>query len=327
MIKKLTVCFIAVCLLLPVISGAAETQVSISLSENLVTIGDRIRLTIIVKTTADVDKITLKTATKEFEALEQQDTRKRRQQDYTVFEKVISIAFFKTGDFNVGPFEIDLKKNDEVLETRETNSVPVTVKTVLTEEDKDIKALKDPIEMKGDPFYILKYVITAILLVIVVILLVMWIRKRMRREPTAREPLLSPAAELEKRVKELVETGLFQKGKTKLFFLELTQVLKHFLHRCYQFNAEDFTTYETMARMKQLEDETLLLNGLEFSFSTADLVKFAKFVPEASVLEEVLTKITAMTAVYRERELRAADAAGLDTGAPGNEAQQQEAAQ
>ncbi|MCP4219640.1 MAG: hypothetical protein GY765_33720, partial [bacterium] len=145
----------------------AGSQVSVS--DNLAAIGDRINLKIIVKTTSQVDRIKLKSAENVFEVVDQLDTQKRQEEHYTVFEKNITIAFFKTGDFNVGPFEVELLKDEKTLEIRETNSIPVTIKSVLKEEDKDIKPLKSLIELEGDPFYILKYVILAVLIVAAVL--------------------------------------------------------------------------------------------------------------------------------------------------------------
>ncbi len=291
----------------------AETQVSISVSNNLATVGDRILLKIIVKTTSDVDKITLKAGEKDFEIVDQAPTQKRRQQDYTVFEKSIEIAFFKIGEFNVGPFEIDLKKNDAVIETRETNSVPVTVKTVLKEEDKDIKPLEVLIDIKGNPFYILKYVILAVAVIVAVILIIWWFKKR-RHVPVKAEPALSPLEEFEIRVKELYGKNLFEKGKMKFFFIELTGIVKNFLHRMYGFSAEDFTTYETLYELKRCEREVPIINSMEFLFNTADLVKFAKFVPDAGVLGEISGKLESTVGIYKQR------AAAL-------EAQEQEQAQ
>jgi len=287
--------------LITAIEIASETQVSISVSDNLATIGDRIRLKIIVKTTSEADNITEKTFQKDFEILEQTPFQKRKQQDYMVFEKEIEIAFFKTGDFNVGPFDIHLKKKNKVIETRETNSIPVTIKTVLKEEDKDIKPLKDLIEIKGNPFYILKYVIIAVVLIIAVILLILWIKKRKKKASMVEKPLLSPLEEFELRIKELFDKKLFEKGKIKVFFLEMTQVLKRFLHRTYQFNAEDFTTYETLYDLKKHEGEVIIVNNMEFLFNTSDLVKFAKFVPGSDVLGEVLKKIEGTIQVYKQR--------------------------
>lgn len=278
--------------------SAAETQVSISISDNLATIGDRIHLKIIVKTNADVDKITLKTAQKDFEVLDQGSTQKRTQEDYTVFEKDIQVAFFKVGEFNIGPFEIDLKKDETVIETRETNSVPVTVKSVLKEEDKDIKPLKSLIEIKGDPFYILKYVLIAVVIVIAVVVFIFWLRRR-RRTVMKPAPLLSPIDELEVLIKELYGKDLFEKGKVKQFFTELTQVFKNFLHRTYGFNAEDFTTYETLYELKRHEKQVPPVNNLEFLFNTADLVKFAQFVPDAGVMGEISGKVEDTIKIYR----------------------------
>lgn len=286
--------------LLTTVMLTAETQVSISVSNNLATVGDRILLKIIVKTTSDVDKITLKAGEKDFELLDQAPTQKRRQQDYTVFEKSIEIAFFKIGEFNVGPFEIDLKKNETVIETRETNSVPVTVKTVLKEEDKDIKPLEELIDIKGNPFYILKYVIIAVVIVVAVILIIWWFKKR-RREPVTVEPALSPLEEFELRLKELYGKNLFEKGKMKFFFIELTGIVKSFLHRTYGFSAEDFTTYETLYELKRCEKEVPIIDNMAFLFNTSDLVKFAKFVPDAGVLGEISGKLESTVGIYKQR--------------------------
>ncbi len=281
--------------------AAAGTQVSISVSENLAFIGDRIRLKIIVKTTSDVDNINVKTMTKEFDILDQTAAQKRKEQDSLIFEKNIEIAFFKTGDFNVGPFVIELKKNEKVIETRETNSVPVTIKSTLKEEDKDIKPLKNLLEIKGNPWYLLKYILGVLGVIIIGLLILFFLKRRKAKAVETPKRLLSPLEELELRIKELYQQSLFEKGKTKLFFIELTIILKQFLHRTYQFNAEDFTTYETLYDLKKREAEVSLLNNMEFLFSTADLVKFAKYIPDDGALSELAKKIEDTVGVYKVR--------------------------
>lgn len=286
--------------LLPVQPGLAESQVSISTSDNLVTIGDRIHVTIIITTNDDVDKIKLKPQNKEYELAEESEILKRREREYTVFEKNIQLVFFKTGEFEIGPFLVELLKGQEVIETKTTNSVPVTVKTVLTEEDKDIRDLKNPIEFKGDPFYVLKYVIIAVVLTLLIVFLVMWWKKRRAAKP---EPviLLSPLDELQMRVKELYDKKLYEKGRAKEHFIELTRIFKHFLFRTYHFQAEDFTTYETMLVLTQKESDGTVIDNMRFLFNTADLVKFARFVPDSRVLSEISGKIDQLNATYRQR--------------------------
>jgi hypothetical protein len=279
----------------------AESQVSISASDNLAAIGDRITLKIIVKTTEEIDKINLEPENQQFEVLAEQPTQMRKQQDYTVFEKVLSVAFFKTGEFNLGPFSVQLLKGEEVIESKKTNSVPVTVNSVLTDEDRDIKPIKSPIEIEGNPFYIMKYVFLALAVIFLIWFLVWYWRKKRRATPPPPPTPLSPLEELVRRLRELMEKKLPDKGKIKLHFIELTRILKHFLFRSYHFNAEDFTTFETMLELGRKEKDVSILDNMRFLFNTADLVKFARFIPDPSVYTELSGKIEQVIASYKQR--------------------------
>ena len=300
--RKLLTLTVTTIICIAAATGAyAETQVSISASDNLAFIGDRINLKILVKTTADVQKIKLKAGEKKFEVLEEKPHEKRIQKEYTVFEKNMSVAFFETGDFEIGPFTIELIKDGNVIETKKTNSVPVRVKSTLKEEDKDIKPLKGLFALKGNPFYILKYVIGAVIVTLVVVFFILWLKKRRKAADAAPKIVLTPLQELEAGLKELAAKKLFEKGKMKLYFIELTKIFKHFLLRNYRFNAEDSTTYETMYYLKKCETAGVIQDNMQFLFNTADLVKFAKFIPDSSVLAEVSDKIQDMIVFYKQR--------------------------
>ncbi|MCK4761541.1 MAG: hypothetical protein KAW12_05015 [Candidatus Aminicenantes bacterium] len=280
----------------------AETQVSISASAGLATIGDQVNLKILAKTSLDIQDINISTSQDDFEIVAEKETVKRKEKDYVVFEKNLTIAFFKIGDFDIEPFTITLLKGKEVVETKTTNSVPITVKSVLREEDKDIKPLKNLIELKGNPFYILKYVIVFLIIVLVVVLVVLWLKKRSQGAVPAEQPLLSPVEEFETGIDRLWEQNLFEKGKTKLFFIQLTKIMKRFLYRKYGFNAEDYTTYETLYYLKRVEQEVSLLDNMDYIMDTSDLVKFAKFVPQSNVPVDIHARIKEMIAFYKRRE-------------------------
>jgi hypothetical protein len=281
---------------------AAETQVSISASNNLAFIGDQINLKIIVKTTQDkVGEIKVQTEKKDYEVLDQKPTARRQQTDYQVFEKDLTIAFFKVGDFEIGPFTVELLADKKVIESKTSNSIPVTVKSVLKKEDKDIKPLKGLVDIKGNPWYLLKYVLAGLLFVALLVFLVWWLKKRKKAVPLAPKQLMSPLEELQFRLRELAEQKLVEKGKSKLYFIQLTQIIKGFLNRNYRFNAEDFTTAETLYSLEQKESEGFILDNMRFVFNAADLVKFAKFIPDAPVFAEVDEKIMEMITRYKLR--------------------------
>lgn len=273
------------------ISLIAETQVSISSSTNLVTIGDRINVKLILKTSIRVQKVNFISKGEDFEIISEKLLPSKVQGDYILFEKNITISFFKTGDFNVGPFIVELIKNGEIIETKQTNSVPIRVKSVLTKEDKAIKPLKDLIEIKGNPFCVLKYVIVFFVFAILIVLIIFLLRRRKRYFTLKQELILSPIEELELRVNELIEQKMFEKGRIKRFFTDLTIIIKHFLSREYKFSAEDFTTYETLLYLKAKEKEALIVDNLEFLFNVSDLVKFAKFAPDSNTFKTTCNKI------------------------------------
>lgn len=279
----------------------AETQVSISASDNLVFIGDMITVKIIVKTTDDIGEIKVNSKENPFDIVREFPTEKHRQNEYSVFEKKMTVMFFKVGEFNIGPFDIDLLKSGKVFLSKPTNSIPVTVKTTLKSEDKDIKPLKDLIEIKGNPVLIIGLGMLLIGLIIGIILLIWYLKRRKQRVPKPQAPPLSPLEELELHINKLWEKKLFETGKAKLHFIELTQLMKHFLSRQYGFNAEDLTTYETLYFLKQHEKDTALLDNMGYTFDTSDLVKFAKFEPDTPVMLRVFNTLKEVIEIYKRR--------------------------
>jgi hypothetical protein len=279
----------------------ADTQVSISASENLATIGDKINIKILTKTSEAVDKISLNIPKKDFEILYEETIPQRKYKDHLVFETNFVISFFKTGDFTVGPLTVELIKNDKTIESKTTNSIPVKIKSVLKSEDKDIKNLKDLVPLKGNPLFLLKYVFIFLAVGIVALTIIFFIKKRKNKKKVELLPHLSPFEELEQQIKELMEKKLFEAGKIKEFFISLINIIKYFLYRQYQFNAEDLTTTETLTILEKKESETSIFEKLEFLFNISDLVKFAKFMPSSDELKGVMQKTNHMLQSYREK--------------------------
>jgi len=283
-----------------------ESQVSISVSQNLATIGDQIKLKVVVKSNSDIEKINLVSKQKNFEIITQESIRQEKQDGYTVIENDFTIAFFEVGTFDIGPFKVELLQGERIVETKETNSIPVTIKSVLNEEDKDIKPLKDLINMKGNPFYLLKYVFAFIILLLAAFLFFHWINKRRRQTEVIKRPELTPIEEFEERIRELAHFRLFEKGKKIEYCIRLTEIIKYFLFREYHFNAEDFTTYETMYYLKRKEEEAGIINHLEFLFNIGDLAKFAKFDINDSYYQDIIKKLDDVIITYNRRRFQPA---------------------
>jgi len=280
----------------------AETQVSISTSATMATIGEQIDLKIRVKTTERIDNIKVSAEKPEFETVQEEEVKKSTEGAETVFEKHIVIAFFKTGDFEVSPFTVDLLESGQVKDSRKTNSLSITIESVLSKEDKDIKPLRDPIALRGNPFYVLKYVLIFLAMALVSAFIFYRLRKKDGKAVLESQPLLPPLAEFEAAVDRLWAQRLWEKGRVKEFFLGLTQASKRFLNRTYGFNAEDLTTDETMARLLIKEKELLIIDHLGQVFLLADLVKFARLVPDARSLDDIQARIRSLVSLYKQGE-------------------------
>ena len=119
------------------------------------------------------------------------------------FEQVITIAFFKTGDFTVGPLAIELLAAKTVKEKEQSGTITIRIRSLLGENDKDIKPLKKLLAIKGNPLHLLKYCAASGLILLLGIILLILKRKAKKRPARADISLPQPESELELRVKGL----------------------------------------------------------------------------------------------------------------------------
>ncbi|MCK4835225.1 MAG: hypothetical protein KAT17_01240 [Candidatus Aminicenantes bacterium] len=295
-------------LLLSIGSGLSpESQVSISTSDNIASIGDRINIKIIAKTSPEIDKIALETPQQNFEIISQKILAKREFKDYLMFETNLVISFFSTGNFTIGPFTVNMIQNRGIVESKKTNTIEITIKSVLKEKDKDIKDLKNLISLKGNPFYVLKYVILIIALLALGLLLFWVIKKRKQKKEISPLPTLTPLEELESGFKELMEKKYVAKGEIKKFFIQLITIIKQYLNREYGFNAEDMTTTETIFHLQKKEPRETIQKDMDYLFDTSDLVKFAKFIPASRDFKEVDRRVHSIISAQKAKILGETD--------------------
>jgi len=279
-----------------------ETQVSVSVSATSATIGERITLKFIVRTPGESDSIRIISREKqEFEFLKEGALSVTRKEGLITFEKDYEISFFKTGEFNAGPFIISLLNGDTEIESRTSNSIPVRIRSVLEKGDEDIKPLKDLPEIDGNPLYLLKYLIILGLIAGLIILAVYLVRRIKKSGASRGLPPLPPDLEFLNRIEALWRTDLLRTGKIKRFFLTLTESYKQFMTRLYQFNAEDLTTHEIVNHLQKHETEARITQNFDRVFLISDLAKFAKYVPSEEEVSQIRADLHEIIAIAGER--------------------------
>jgi hypothetical protein len=299
-------------LTLPQLISAA--QVTLSASTLTATIAEHVELRLIVRSLENIDEIKVFIPAGDYEIIRRQSQPLIKTAEWRTFEQVITIAFFKTGDFTVGPLAIELLSAKAVKEKEQSGTVTIKILSLLNESDKDIKSLKKLLVIKGNPLHLLKYLAGAGLILLLGVILLILKHKMRKKSLNANTPLPAPEIELELRIGELWQKKLPQKGEYKLFFILLGEIIKHFLARIYSFNADDFTTTEIIAHLKSSEKDSTVVVGMEDIFQQADLVKFAKLIPDTMVISALAEKIATLTGKYKKRRSLETEANHVQTG-------------
>lgn len=291
----------------------SAAQVTLSASAATVTVGDRVELRVVARADGGVDAMRVQVTPGDFEVIARRSLPPARADAGVTLEEVITIAFFRTGDFAVGPFPVRLLPGRNAGEA-ETGRLVIRVRSLLEESDKDIKPLKEPLPLRGDPRHLLPYA-AALLLLLLLAALILYLRRRARgRSAVAATPPPPPEAELEAGLLQLKQGGLLQRGEYRAFFIALSAMLKRFIQRAYGFPAEDCTTAETVPLLGERETDAAIVAGLAAMLSQADLVKFARRVPADGELAALWPMLDGIIAGHRARRQRAQEADHAQAG-------------
>lgn len=83
-------------------------------------------------------------------------------------------------------------------------------------------------------------------------------------------------------LKALEASGLWEQGRVKAYYDGLADILRRYLQRRYGLPAETLTTTDLLHEMRMAEVDRQLISLAREAFQHADLVKFARQVPEGS---------------------------------------------
>ena len=99
---------------------------------------------------------------------------------------------------------------------------------------------------------------------------------------------------------------LWQNGEEKLFYTGVTDALREYIEARYGVSAMEKTTSEIMEDLSDKKIEPRYYKELEGLFKTADLVKFAKYVPQSAENEEVIPMAVRFVNAAFEQQLQEA---------------------
>ncbi len=190
----------------------------------------------------------------------------------------LTLTSFDSGYFVIPPFYFT-QNTGNLSDSMATEPMLMTVVTVPVDTTKEIKALKNIINV---PFPWQDYLIYG-LLAIALGILIFYIYKRFKRkEKPVFIPKIPerPAHEIAlEGLKRIESEKLWQQGFTKKYYSELTEIIRQYIERRFSINAMEQTTDEILKHFDATLIPTDIKEKLGFILRQADMVKFAKAQP------------------------------------------------
>ncbi len=209
------------------------------------------------------------------------DTVRDRNMGLIRISKTLDITSWEEGFHAIAPISFLLIENDDTL-TLETEPLLLEVEPFAVEENADLKDIKTIMHVPVTLAELKYYIIGAIVLLILIWLIYKYLKNRKKTPPPVsvwEKPDIPAHIAALGSLEKLKDKKLWQQGKVKLYHIELTDIMRKYIHKRYGVHALEMTTAEIMFalhhHLEKGENDTILRSILEL----ADLVKFAKYQP------------------------------------------------
>lgn len=162
-----------------------------------------------------------------------------------------------------------------------TNPVFLTITGLQVDPKGELKDIKPPLDAPWLFADFLPYIIALVVIALAGAAYYYYRKKKKQKEKgfVPAKPAIPPAQVALAALRQLEDKHLWQQGKIKEFYSEATEIIRRFLEDQFGILALESTSDEIMQQLKQRQEaQTLLKQFLSF-FTTADLVKFAKYTP------------------------------------------------
>ena len=194
----------------------------------------------------------------------------------------IRMMTIDSGSVFIPPVPFDYRlKGDTTTHRVFTNSINLNISGMTVDSKGDIKDIKAPISAPWQFEDILPYLIALVLLAAAGYGYYYY-RRRQKEKRAAYippKPQIAPHTAAFFALRELEDKKLWQNGKVKQYYSETTGIIRTFFEGRWNFIALELTSDEILQHMKPIPESEPIWKEMQSFFVTADLVKFAKYVP------------------------------------------------
>ncbi len=285
--EKLAKILIALLLTLFVGNGfcqSSDVTAKVAISKKSIAIGDWVELKIKVEEKGNKGikwPIINDSLTSNIEILKASKIDTIKKDGSTFFEQTLTITSYDSGYHAIPPFDFMFDiKSDSVFSLAQTQALLLAVTTINVDTTAKFKDIKPVID---EPLTILDFLPYIFLVVGVLSIIIVVVYFYLRYK--SNKPLFSLPKKQElpadiiaiEGLNKLKEKKLWQNGQTKQYYTELTDIIRYYIEKRFEFPAMEMVTSEIVGCMKSNVNDEALVNDSRYYLEMADNVKFAKF--------------------------------------------------
>jgi len=274
--------YLALSFPLPTISAEKAEHISVQseIDHGSFTIGDRVNYQFTVEHASDIEilGILITETLQDFEIKSQEDFY-LEEQGLIREGKRVELTSFLLGEYVLAPAEIRYRTADGETHELTSNVLYVTVESIDQDgqASEDIAEIKSVVDWGGHKWF---WFILILLVIAAVVTGWFWSRRQetLIAGQTPAE-FLSPHEEAFIALNRLVDSNLLSQGDYKTYFSIMSEILRRYFERRFEFLALESTTDEVMAHIRSLDLDGKTRNSIRALLEICDLVKFAKHRP------------------------------------------------
>jgi hypothetical protein len=200
----------------------------------------------------------------------------------------LELTIYKTGEFEIPSISLGVVGNDGKKGTVSSSPVKIKVESVLGSGDNVLRDLKPQAEIPSDYRPLLFFLAIVGAFLVLVFQLIHYFRKRQRISPSLPVDTRTPEEVAREALHRLMARQLIEQGLFKNFYLEISEIIKRYLGVRLRIISLERTTEEILDDLKFIGLSEIYYRTTRAFLEDCDLVKFAKYHPSQTEVEEVV---------------------------------------
>jgi len=263
----------------------AQTEVNID--KDTILIGDQFKLKLDVNLPKDHTiawPLLKDTLTSKIEIISKSKIDTLDTKSGSLLSQELVLTSFDTGTLAIPQIEFTfINQKTSEAEISFSQALSIQVNTVSVDTAQAIKPIKGPIRSPYTFSELAPFIFGGLALIAIIIFSIIYYRRLKQNKPIIKlrpKPRVAAHIMALNNLKELKSKKLWQDGKFKSYYTELTDIIRVYLDERYQIEAMEMTSDEILALvMPHTSIDSKLKDKLVATLMTADLVKFAKQKP------------------------------------------------